>query len=92
MSDHGRTLALTLTDEYLAEVEGTMEKVRATLDHDEGGAGFHVGHNEHCPAGGWMTARGSCACGLTDMIDGVQHALATLRTAREQVRTLREAR
>lgn len=85
-------LALTLTDEYLAEVEATLDKVRQVFDRDgDAGVGFDLRHAEGCPAYGWKVQPGACGCGLITTLDEIQHALATLRTAREQVRTLREA-
>lgn len=93
-ADNGRTLALTLTDEYLAEVEGTLDKVRQVFDRDgDAGVGFDLRHAEGCPAYGWKVLEAdACGCGLITTLDEIHHALATLRTAREQVRTLREAR
>jgi hypothetical protein len=92
-ADRGRSLALSLTDEYLAEVEATLDKVRRVLDRDgDLGTGFAVSHARGCPAYGWKPVPGECGCGLITTLDEVRHALATLQTAREQVKQLMEAR
>lgn len=88
--DHGRVLAESLMAQNLADIDTVLRKALATLDEDEGGAGFQVEHNHNCPDYSGQHRR-SCACGLAKMIQDLKDATEVLEAVQIQLAALRGA-
>jgi hypothetical protein len=93
MPDNGRALAASLTLDRLESIAKTLAHVRATLDNDEGGAGFIVDHHPNCPRARAYRdpiTQPSCTgpCGLANMIYELHQAEADAEQAIEQLRVI----
>jgi hypothetical protein len=88
--DRSTLLALRLTLDCLEQIGKALAHAKATLDHDEGGAGFEVNHDARCPQ--YRITNKPCACGLKGVIEELNEALADVDYARAHINRIAEGK
>ena len=87
----GLTPIFVLTPRATVVNFATANTARATLEHDEGGEGFTVEHNESCPAINRHQHKPYCACGLASLIENLSAADEALLHVRDELKRLAKA-
>lgn len=82
------SLALTLADDKLVNVQKVIGKLRSKMDHaDEADPAFELGHSSQCPAfPSLVPPHHRCACGLARFWDEVIGASLDVSEAREAIK------